>query len=189
MSKNNKKFVNYFNLVVRTFIVSILVFPFSILSCQKYEKPGNFIMMSEGIGENPDEKRRAIVIFDNNLAFYCLENSKTSEYDYYYLKLKNETWEYFRSIILKQFINKKIKVYSSVKGSQKVELTFKIGSITKKFRDINYLILNDEDEKKIYEIFNLIDRKNAKKIDYFPFESELLYEKLNTPPFEEVTNK
>ena len=142
-------------------------------------------MMSEGIGENPDGKRKAIVIFDNNLAFFCLENSKESKYDYYSLKLEKNTWEYFNKIISTHFINNKSSLYSSVQGSQKVELFFKIGSQFKRYEDISYIKLDKKDEEKIYSIFKLVNVKKGKKIEYFPFKSKLLYEKLTIPPMGE----
>jgi hypothetical protein len=158
------------------FISFILIF-----SCQG-NAPVEFIMLSEGLDENPESRRKAIAIFNNGKTFFCIEQAEKAKYEYYEYNIPDSIWVKYKQIVNTSFIKKNPDRYDHVSDSPNTELVFKLNGGTKRIDDLSYLILNQETQSKIYTLFNLVDTKKAKKINYFPFKSPVLFEELPNPP-------
>lgn len=161
--------------------ILILISFLLAFSCQNY-KSLEFIMLSEGLGENPEVRRKAIAIFNNGKVFFCIEKAENAKYEYYEYNVPDSVWIKYKKVVNDSFLNKNHDKYDSVSDSPHTELVIKLNGITRKINDLSYLILNPKNSSEIYSLFDLIDSKKAKKIEYFPFKSPVLFEELPLPP-------
>ncbi|MBN9285644.1 MULTISPECIES: hypothetical protein [unclassified Flavobacterium] len=155
---------------------SFLVLLFIILNVSCSTTENKSIVLTTGLSSNPDEHRFGIEINGNKL-YYC-EEINTGKYRYFEGEVDNEI---LKELNFDDLFNKKIKRKNIVDAKlYRLDYLDKNKKLTIKFH------LSELEENDILIIEKFIELKEVskfKEIKYHSFPSELLLEKLPTPPY------
>lgn len=152
------------------------------VSCK--QKQPDYIILTNGLSENPDMPRVGIEIRNNEL-FLCEENTRVKgTYTYYSCKFNPTQFQTFENEINESF--KEVNQDNNISDATPYELIYRFN---KKLDSIRFYtpFLTIDQLRVVKEIISLKDCERQ-KINYHSFPIGLLKEKIPEPPPLESTN-
>lgn len=150
-----------------------------VLFCISCKNDDEKIVLTCGLGENPDSPRFGIEINNSGDVFYCEEiKNKIGEYKYYQSKLRDETkFNDLKSLIRNDFKTKKIQNKNTGTRFYNLKMIDESSSV-----DV-FFAFNSLDSNQVVLINKIVSLKNQKmkKIKYHDFPNKLLIYKLPVP--------
>jgi uncharacterized protein YfkK (UPF0435 family) len=152
-----------------------------------------YIQITEGYSENPSSPRMAIKINNLGEVYYCIQRDKGFTFSEeekfvfdYFKSTKKIDWIKVKGKFQQDYVRKYIEGnHSYYNKYPSISFSYKLGDTLGIIEDFDYLSLNEEQERYIYDLIEKVDTINAKKIKYYPFNIEILAKPLPIPPKEE----
>lgn len=158
-----------------------------ILSSCKGES--DYLQVTNFYSEDPESPKIAVKVNNLGEVYFCIQRNPQfafpgeEKFIFDYYRWNNKlNWNN-----LKNEFNKKFRGGNSIREKlylhPAIALSYKLGDTLGTIDSFKYP--HNQEEDFVYDLIDLIDTTNSRKIDYYPFNIELLAKPLPLPPKEE----